>query len=97
MERRREHRVVVKGTAKLSWKEGRITRTELVEVENVAGDGLRIRLFTPLRVPMIVRLSGMRCECEALVRYCHRAGADWAAGLQLTTAANSTPQQQTGF
>jgi len=97
MERRREYRVVVRGTGKLSWMEGRITRTELVEVENVAGDGVRIRLLTPLRVPQIVHLAGLQCECEALVRYCRRDGTGWTAGLQLTTAANSTPPPKYGF
>lgn len=97
MERRREHRVVVSGTGKLSWTEGRITRTEFVDVENVAGDGVRIRLLTFLRVSQLVRLSGLRYECEALVRYCRRDGTEWTAGLEVTTATNSNLPVKYGF
>ncbi len=97
MERRRELRVVVKGFGKLSWTQGRITRTEHVEVENVAGDGVRIRLFTPLKVPQIVRLTGQRYECDAVVRYCRREDTDWAVGLELTNALNSTAPIKYGF
>jgi hypothetical protein len=97
MERRREYRVVVRGTGKLSWTEGRHTRTEFVEVQNVAGDGVRIRLLTPLRVPQLVRLSGLRYECDALVRYCRRDDTEWTAGLQVTSAADSTLPVKYGF
>jgi len=90
MERRRELRVAVKGTGKLFWTEGRITRTELVEVENVGSDGVRIRMRIPLRVPQMVLLAGQHLECQALVRYCRRDGTDWTAGLQLAMAAGST-------
>ena len=97
MERRREHRVVVRGTGMLSWTEGRHTRTEFVDVENVAGDGVRIRLLTHLRVLQLVRLSGLRYECEATVRYCRRDDTEWTAGLEVTNAVNSNLPVKYGF
>ena len=89
MERRREARMPVRGTGMLSWPEGRINRVEPVEVENVASDGLRVRVNHPLRLRQIVRLEGPNSSCFALVRYCQRLEEGWAVGLQLAGAARS--------
>lgn len=91
MERRREHRVAVKGTGKVSWLEGLIMREEFMRVENVASDGLQIRLLTPLPKMQMVRITGLDRQCRALVRYCHLEGKGWTIGLQLAGASSTRP------
>ena len=85
MERRREDRVRATGTSKLTWLDGSLNRTQTVALEDIASDGLRVRLVHPVKARQMVRLEGLTSERMAAVRYCERSGEEWVAGLELTT------------
>ena len=84
-ERRRFPRVPAEGGAILRWLgPDQHSREAVVEVKNIAADGMQLRTPEPIPVGTTVKVKGTTMQCVGVVWYCNQEGRSYLAGIQMS-------------
>ncbi|HUG81117.1 MAG TPA: PilZ domain-containing protein [Bryobacterales bacterium] len=84
-ERRRFPRVPADGGAILRWLgSDQRSREAVVEVKNIAADGMQLRIPEPITVGTTVKVKGTTMQCVGVVWYCNQEGRSYLAGIQMS-------------
>jgi hypothetical protein len=84
-ERRRFPRLPVEGGAIMRWiGSDQRSQEALVEVKNIASDGMQIKIPESVTVGTTVKVSGKTMQCVGVIWYCNAEGDSYLAGIQLS-------------
>ncbi len=84
-DRRRFPRLPAQGGAIMRWiGSNQRSREALVEVKNIAADGMQVKVPEPVAAGTTVKVSGKTMQCVGVIWYCKAEGDSYLAGIQMS-------------